>query len=108
MKRTLVSIVFLAGFLLSLNVQAEMDPEVHQRRMREELKLNDQQAEEVRKIFEEARPQLEALRQQRKEIHDKMREKLKAVLTPEQQQKFEKMHEERRAARRQGRPQRQP
>jgi len=65
-------------------------------RLQTELKLSDQQKEEVNKIFEEARPQLEALRKQGQELREKMRTRLKAVLTAEQMEKFEKLQQERR------------
>lgn len=101
--------IILAGLLTASTVQAdEPDPKLHQQRVIEALKLNEQQAGEVRKIFEEVRPQLDALRQQRKEIHAKVRDRLKAVLTPEQLQKFDQMHEERKTHRRMRRQHSEP
>ena len=108
MKKTIATLMILAGLLAWSVTQAEMDSQNHLQRMKSELNLTDQQEQEVRKIFEETRPQLEALRQQRREIHEKMKERLKGVLTAEQMQKFEQIHEERKAQRKMHRQHQRP
>jgi Spy/CpxP family protein refolding chaperone len=95
-------LVLAALFSASIS-RAELPGEPHLERMKTELKLSDQQAREVRKIFDEVRPQWEALRQQRRELQEKTRERLKSVLTPEQMQQFDKIHEEHKAHRKLGR-----
>ena len=89
----------LAGIFASASALAETDEprQLHRlQRLQAELKLSDQQKEEVRKIFDDARPQLEALRKQGQELRDKMRTRLKTVLTAEQMEKFENLQQERR------------
>ena len=65
-------------------------------RLQTELKLSERQTQQVRKIFDETRPQLEAWRKQGEELREKMRERLKSVLTAEQMEKFDEMRRERR------------
>jgi len=105
MKRTRAAGLVLAG-LLACPAWAEPDePKQLQQlqRLQTELKLSDQQKQEVGKIFEDTKPQLEALRKQGQELREKMRERLKAVLTAEQMEKFDKLHQARKESR-QGRP----
>jgi len=106
MKKTIAASLALAGMFACFAAQAEPDGQTTHpplQRLQTELKLTDQQKQEVGKIFEETRPQLEALRKQMRELRDKMRERLKTVLTAEQMEKFDKLHQERREMRRQGR-----
>lgn len=105
MKKTSAAGLALAGMLACFAAQAEPDGQTTHplQRLQTELKLTDQQKQEVGKIFEETRPQLEALRKQMRDLRDKMRERLKTVLTAEQMEKFDKLHQERREQRRQGR-----
>ncbi|QSA98472.1 hypothetical protein [Methylococcus sp. EFPC2] len=98
-KRLLPQLMFLLALAVSQPARAESDPEVHQRRLREELKLTEQQSAEVRKIFEKKRGKLEALRRQKHEIVEQARDRLRALLTPEQLQKFDRLREERRQQR---------
>ncbi|MDD5035743.1 MAG: hypothetical protein PHE55_13405 [Methylococcaceae bacterium] len=98
MKKTSATGLILAGILICSGAYAEADepkPMPKMQKLQSELKLNEQQTEEVRKIFEETKSQQEALRKQRQELHDKMRDRLKAVLTAEQMEKFEKLRQER-------------
>lgn len=103
MNLAVATLIAAAMMLAAGLAEADLSDDRHVERMQAELKLSDQQAQEVRKIFDEARPQLEALRQQRQELHDKTRERLKAVLTPEQIQAFDRIHEEHKAHRKLGR-----
>lgn len=94
--------LILAGILACSAAGAEDEPKPFHPpldRLQSELKLSDQQKEEVGKIFEETRPQLEALRKQGQELREKMRARLKAVLTAEQMEKFDKLRQARRERR---------
>ncbi len=102
MKRISTVGLILLGIACS-GAQAEDGEPNHQRQMdklQTELKLSGQQKQEVSKIFEETRPQLEALHKQMQELRDKMRTRLKAVLTSEQMEKFDNLQQERREKRR--------
>lgn len=61
--------------------------------MKRRLNLTEQQVGELKKIHEELKPEREALREQHKALHAKMAERLKKVLTEEQQKKFDEMRE---------------
>jgi Spy/CpxP family protein refolding chaperone len=76
--------------------------EVHDRRdkkerlfehMRRDLNLTDQQAEQVRVILDETRNEYRALREKYRPQYDAARQsaraRIRALLTPEQQQKFD-------------------
>ena len=105
MKSTRAAGLVLAGILACPAAWAEAEaPKQAQQlqKLQTELKLSDQQKQEVGKIFEETKPQLEALRKQGLELREKMRGRLKAVLTAEQMEKFDKLQQARKA-RRQGR-----
>lgn len=105
MNKTLAAGLALAGILASTAARAEPDEQQrqaqHLQRLQTELKLSEQQKQEVGKIFEETRPQLQALRKQMQELRDKMRDRLKTVLTAEQMEKFDKLRQEHRGQRRQ-------
>jgi Spy/CpxP family protein refolding chaperone len=105
MQRTSAAGLVLAGLLACPSAWADHDePKQGQQlqRLQTELKLSEQQKQEVGKIFEDTRPQLEALRKQGMELREKMRERLKAVLTAEQMEKFDKLHQARREQKRLG------
>ncbi len=109
MKKTSAIGLALAGMLACSAAQAEFDgqKQTHSlQKLQTELKLTEQQKQEVGTIFEETKPQLEALRKQMQELREKMRERLKTVLTAEQMEKFDKLHQERAKMRRQGHPRR--
>lgn len=99
MRPLAASVIALTALLGAGSVQSDMTDERHVERMQSRLKLTDEQAKAVRRIFEEARPQLDALRKQRRDLQDKTRERLKAVLTPEQVKEFDRIHEERKERR---------
>lgn len=74
--------------------------------MKEKLGLTDEQAAQIKKIHEDARAQLEKLREdeslskedkmaERKKIHEATKAKVDAVLTPEQREKAEEFRKER-------------
>jgi uncharacterized membrane-anchored protein YhcB (DUF1043 family) len=107
MKRSSAVGLVLAGILIGHAAWAETDEPKQARqlqRLQTELKLSEQQKQEVGKIFEDTKPQLEALRKQGQELREKMRDRLKAVLTAEQMEKFDKLQQAHREQRTQGRP----
>ena len=65
----------------------------HFEKMREELNLTDQQTTQVRAILDDTRNEYRALRTELKPRFDEPRQKararIRALLTPEQQQKFD-------------------
>jgi len=70
-------------------------------RMKERLNLTDDQARQLQQIFEEAHQQWQSDqtkpdRETMRARHEKMHEQIKSILTPEQQEKFEKMKKEHR------------
>ena len=81
------------------------DPEEHLAKLQEELDLTDQQVEQIRAIFaeqhskfEELHAQEDADRESRREafrqLHEETHERIKAVLTEEQQARLEELHAE--------------
>jgi uncharacterized protein involved in exopolysaccharide biosynthesis len=104
MKTTRLTGLAFAGLLAYSAAHAEpsaQTPSPLLQKLQTELKLSDQQKQDVSKIFDETRPQLEALRKQMQELREKMRGRLKAVLTAEQLDKFDKLRQAQRAQRRQ-------
>lgn len=96
----------LACALTATNAQAEMDDLRQQRQMERldmELHLSDQQKQELRKIFDEARPQFEALRKQGQALREQIDTRMKAVLTAEQKEKYDKLRQQRMEQRHRGR-----
>lgn len=55
--------------------------------MQKRLELNDEQVSELRGVFQEHKEEL-------KTLHESMKADVEEVLTPEQLEKFEHMHEE--------------
>lgn len=72
--------------------------------MRRELNLTDEQAAQVRSILEETRGEYRALREETRPRYDRIRhgarERIRALLTPEQRERFDKRMAERDARRR--------
>ncbi|MGH9903367.1 MAG: Spy/CpxP family protein refolding chaperone [Pyrinomonadaceae bacterium] len=72
--------------------------------LRSDLDLNDEQAAQVRAILEESRNDFRQLRTEVRPRHDALRQKararIRAVLTPEQQKRFDEKAAERDARRR--------
>jgi Spy/CpxP family protein refolding chaperone len=75
-------------------------------KMSEQLKLTNEQQEQVRQIFGETRTRLEALRKESEprfaEIRRDADERIRQVLTPEQWEEFRKSREETRGRGRRG------
>lgn len=71
--------------------------------MKRDLNLNDQQATEIRAILEQTRNEYRALRTEVRPRYDTLRQsartRIRALLTPEQQQRFDAKVEERDARR---------
>ena len=69
------------------------DPKSHFEEMRRDLNLNDEQATAIRSILDETRNEYRALRAEMKPRFDaprlKARERIRALLTPEQRQRFD-------------------
>ena len=81
MKKTIVAIV-LCGLLLPAAIVAESrHPGRHLDRLSEHLELSEEQKAQVGTIFEEQHEKHKALREEGKE-------RINAVLTPEQQEKY--------------------
>lgn len=72
-------------------------------RMKQDLKLTDQQAEAIQKIFEESRKEFHPSKLDEcpgfKEARERTQERIRAVLTPEQQKKYEEFTKQREARR---------
>ena len=82
--------------------QRGMDPERRLQMMQQRLNLNDSQAAQIRQIFTESRAQMEALRSntsltpedrraQMMTLHQGEQSRVRAVLTPDQQTKYDAM-----------------
>ena len=76
-------------------------------RMKRELELKDEQAEQIQSILEESRASasklLESIRDEMRSIESTSRDKIRAILTPEQGKKYEERQKERRGRRGRGR-----
>ena len=94
-------------------MRGPMTPEDQLARMTKQLQLTDEQQAKIKPILEEQHKQMMDLRQDTsmsredrfakfREVRQKSLEKMKAILTPEQQEKWQKIQEERRGRR--GRP----
>jgi periplasmic protein CpxP/Spy len=79
-----------------------MDPERRLQMMQQRLSLNDSQTAQIRQIFTESRAQMEALRSntslapedrraQMMTLHQGEQSRVRAVLTPDQQTKYDAM-----------------
>ncbi len=82
--------------------QRGMDPERRLQMMQRRLELNDSQTAQIRQIFAESRAQMETLRSnaslapedrraQMMTLHQGEQSRIRAVLTPEQQTKYDAM-----------------
>jgi Spy/CpxP family protein refolding chaperone len=111
----LLGIRMLAGAALpqygGRRMRGPMTPEDQLARMTKQLELTNDQQAKVKPILEEQHKKMMALRQDTsmsredrfaklREIRQQSLEKIKPVLTPEQQKKWEKMQQERRGRRR--------
>ncbi|MDT5294081.1 MAG: motif family protein [Acidobacteriota bacterium] len=108
--RAAAVVVFVLGFLagaLALSAytswrrpDARVSGQDHFERMSEHLQLSPEQKTQARRIFDDTRAQLQALRKESEprfaEIRRQADERLQQVLTPEQWQQFQQMHDGRR------------
>ena len=67
------------------------DPQKHLDRLTKKLELTAQQRGQVEQIMNDYRGRMEGLRSQMEALQKEKREKISAVLTPKQREKFEKM-----------------
>jgi Spy/CpxP family protein refolding chaperone len=87
----------LAGALLVLAAAGpalaghQKDPQKHLDRMTKKLELTDEQRSQVEQIMTEYRGRMEELHSQMDALRKEKHGKISAVLTPAQQEKFEKM-----------------
>lgn len=88
-------------------MRGPMTPADRLARMTKQLKLTDEQQAKIKPIFEEQHQKMMELRQDTsmsredrfakfREIREKSREKMKEILTPEQQKKWQQMQQRRR------------
>jgi hypothetical protein len=109
-----VGLVFASGAVLgafslrlytvsTVSAKSTRNPEEWRRRtiteMQTRLKLTDPQVSQLNVIFDETRAQVEETRHQMRPafqaIHEQQTEKIRAMLSPDQQAEFEKMRLER-------------
>ncbi len=76
-----------AGLDKPAAVAPELDPAV--RRLKEQLSLTEQQTRELDKIYKENRAKQKTLLKELQDLNIKMRERVDAVLTQEQLEKYE-------------------
>ena len=76
---------------LSLSSFASEYSERHQDRMIKKLDLNAQQSEQIQAIFDSKSEQRKELRQQMLTLREQTNSEIKAILTPEQLDKFQQM-----------------
>jgi len=69
------------------------DPQKHLDTLAKKLELTDQQRGQVEQIMNDYRGRMEALKGQMDALQKEKHEKINAVLTPQQQEKFKKMQE---------------
>lgn len=69
------------------------DPQKHLDTLTKKLELTDAQRGQVEQIMNDYRGRMEALKGQMDALQKEKHEKINAVLTPEQQEKFQKMKE---------------
>ena len=69
------------------------DPGKSLEMLTKKLKLTDEQRGQVDQIMQDYHSKMEALHEQIEALHNEKHEKIKAVLTPEQQAKFDEMQD---------------
>jgi Spy/CpxP family protein refolding chaperone len=106
--RVLALVIFLLGFIaggLSFNAynvwfgsRKSMSKEEKYRQILDKLDLSEQQRAEVEKIISETREEIQALRRETepkiREIRNRTSEKMQKVLTQQQWEKFQQLHEQ--------------
>jgi Spy/CpxP family protein refolding chaperone len=67
------------------------DPQKHLDKLAKKLELNEAQRGQVEQIMNDYRGRMDALKDQLQALQQEKHERIKAVLTPEQQKKFQTM-----------------
>ena len=101
MARTRVLISIIVAGICGLTLAAtpasakhgHTDPAKHLDKLTKKLKLTDEQRGQVDGILKEYQQRMQALHEQFEALHKEKHDKIKTVLTPEQQEKFDAMHE---------------
>lgn len=107
MKNMLTALLFIVISLPALaeshdgKRQGPPAPEKIVSHMTSKLDLSDEQASQILQILESKKPQAEASREQHRELREQIRGEISAVLTEQQRDKFEEIHEQRMAKRKQ-------
>ena len=86
-----VCVVLLAAGPALAKEERHKDPQKHLDKMTKKLELTDAQRGQVEPIMNDYRGRMEALKGQMDALQKEKHEKINAVLTPEQQEKFQKM-----------------
>lgn len=86
-----VCVVMLAASPVFAKEGRHGDPQKHLDTLSKKLELTDQQRGQVEQIMNDYRGRIEALKGQMEALQKEKRERINAVLTPEQQEKFQKM-----------------
>lgn len=99
MRLTLITAAAL-GLALSAGAVANPDEdkaerhERHMDRMAERLDLSDAQRDEIDALVRAHMERTQAAREQLKQAHEQLRDEMRAVLTPEQAEKLDAMHDD--------------
>ena len=88
-------IVCLALSLFSISSFAQDHQDKMLQHMTKKLDLNEQQVIEVKNIMEEQKEQRQLIRKTMEDLHASTTEKMAAILTPEQLEKFKQMENKR-------------
>ena len=86
-----VVVVMLAASSVAFAKGKDHDPQKHLDRMTKKLELTEQQRGQVEQIMTDYRGRMDGLRSQMEALRKEKHEKISAVLTPEQKEKFDKM-----------------
>ncbi len=78
---------------------AEPNAEKRMQRLAKKLDLSEEQITQVNAVFESQQATREDIRQQMKALHEDTRNQLSGILTPEQQEKFDQMHQRKKGKR---------
>ena len=90
-----VGIVVLALAATPAFADHDMDPQKHLDNMTQELNLSAEQRGQVEQIMNDYRARIQALKDQIDALKKEKQEKFNAVLNAEQQEKYQKMKENR-------------
>ena len=91
-----VCVVVLAASSLAFAKEGhDKDPQKHLDQMSKKLDLTPEQRTQVEQIMNDYRSRMDSLHQQMEALKKEKHDKINAVLTPKQQEKFQKMHDKR-------------